>query len=171
MVKKASTHWLSDAEQATWRHYVTVSTVVSRMLDRELKEQHELSSEDYGILAMLSEAPDHQLRFRELGAALRLPKPFLTYRFQRLEQQGLVERRECGTDGRGAFAAVTEAGFDAIEAAAPTHVAGVRRFIFDHLDDQEMHLLGELMAKISAGIDADVCPTTTATGAEECSDG
>ena len=171
MVNNTSAHWLSDAEQATWRHYVAVSTTVSRMLDRELKEQHELSSEDYGILAMLSEAPDHQLRFGELGAALRLPKPFLTYRFQRLEQQGLVERRECGSDARGAFAALTDAGFDAIEAAAPTHVAGVRRFILDHLNEEEISVLGELLGKIITGIDADICPTAIAACDEECPGG
>jgi len=159
--------WLSDTEQNTWRKYVAVSTVVGRMLDRDLKDAHGLISEDYGILAMLSESPEHQLRFGELCESLRVPKPFLTYRFQRLEQQGLVERRECGADARGAFAAITEEGLDAIAMAAPTHVAGVRRMIFDHLDEPQIEQLGELLGTILAGIDEAVCPTV---GADCCPD-
>jgi DNA-binding MarR family transcriptional regulator len=50
-----------------------------------------------------------------------------------MERRGLVDRQECAADGRGAFVLLTAAGAEAIDAAAPRHVATVRRFIFDRL--------------------------------------
>ena len=158
--------WLTDAEQVAWRAYVTGSSVVGRLLDRALKA-HGLSPEDYGILAMLSEAPDRQLRLGELASQLRLPKPFLTYRFQRLEQSGLVERRQCPTDARSAFCVLTDAGVDMVTLVAPEHVASVRRALFDHLTPTQIGQLGRIMAAIIDGIDSgeNECESDCETGA------
>lgn len=145
--------WLSHAEQEAWRSYVTATSVVGRLLDRALKARG-LSPEDYGILAMLSEAPDHQLRLGELASQLRLPKPFLTYRFQRLEQSGLVERRQCPTDARSAFCVLTDAGVEMVTLVAPEHVASVRGALFDHLSPAQIGQLGRIMVAVIDGIDS-----------------
>jgi DNA-binding MarR family transcriptional regulator len=54
-----------------------------------------------------------------------------------MERRGLVSRQECEADGRGAFIELTTAGADAISAAAPRHVAAVRRLVFDRLSDAQ----------------------------------
>ena len=143
--------WLDDEEQQTWRAFIKAITVVDRLLDRDLKP-HGISPEDYGILAMLSEVPDQQLRFGELAETLGVPRPFLTYRFQRLESAGLVERRECPTDARGAYLGLTRAGAERVEDAAPAHVASVRHALFDHLDREQARQLGEIMRAVLGGI-------------------
>jgi DNA-binding MarR family transcriptional regulator len=144
--------WLSEDEQFAWRRFVRASSIITRMVDRGLKP-HGLSNEDYGILAMLSEATDGQLRFGDLADMLAVPRPFLTYRAQRLEAAGLVERRECPSDARGAYLGVTEAGAARVVEAAPVHVASVRAAIFDHLSEAETQQFGALMSAISDGLD------------------
>src|SRR5690554_4045537 len=109
--------WLAEDEQQTWRALIRATTILGRMIDRGLKP-HGLSPEDYGILAMLSEEPTGQLRFGELADLLAVPRPFLTYRFQRLEAAGLVERRDCPTDARGAYLGITPAGLERVVEAA-----------------------------------------------------
>lgn len=143
--------WLSDAEQRTWRAYITATVMVLRLLDKELRDAHDISLDDYGILAMLSEAPDDRARFGELAAVLRVPKAHITYRFKRLAERGLVRRERCETDGRGAFAALTAAGRRKVEEAAPTHVDGVRRHLLDHLDPDALCGLGRAMTAVTAG--------------------
>ena len=143
--------WLDDEEQETWRAFIKAITVLDRLLDRDLKP-HGLSPEDYGILAMLSEVPDQQLRFGELAETLGVPRPFLTYRFQRLEAAGLVERRTCPTDARGAYLGLTPDGAQRVVDAAPAHVASVRHAVFDHLTREQARQLGEIMRAVLAGV-------------------
>jgi DNA-binding MarR family transcriptional regulator len=51
----------------------------------------------------------------------------------RLEAQGLIERVRCDDDARGWNAVLTDAGLARLEQAWPTHLASVRRHVFDHL--------------------------------------
>jgi len=144
--------WLDPDEQAAWRAYVMATTTVHRLLDRALKP-HGLSTEDYGILALLSEAPEGELRLGELAQQIRVPKPFLTYRFQRLEQTGLVERRQCSDDARGVFGVLTALGRRTVEEVAPVHVASVRRLLLDALSRDQVLALGGIMDAVLVGID------------------
>ena len=44
------------------------------------------------------------------------------------------------------LAQLTDAGFEALRAAAPDHVASVRRHIFDHLDDDQVEAMASIFA-------------------------
>jgi DNA-binding MarR family transcriptional regulator len=142
--------WLDEQQQEAWRAYVTASRMVNRAVDRDLKEMFDMVSDDYGILVVLSESPARRRRFGDLAHELRFPKAHLTYRFQRLESQGLVERERCEDDGRGAYAHLTDRGYAVLVEAAPFHVASVRRHLFDFLDHD---LVQQLQAAMSAVID------------------
>ncbi|HWI02455.1 MAG TPA: MarR family transcriptional regulator, partial [Acidimicrobiales bacterium] len=56
------------------------------------------------------------------------------------------------TDKRGALAVMTDRGFAAIESAAPGHVEGVRRYVFDVLTPEQVRQLGEISAAIRDGL-------------------
>ena len=140
--------WLTADEQVSWRAFVTAMTMLSRQLNAEMLSAHDLSMDDYAILAMLSEAPEGRLRFGELADVLRVAKAHITYRFRRLEERGLVERQACATDARGAYAALTADGRSRIEAAAPTHVESVRQHLLDHLTPEQLRVMGEAMTAL-----------------------
>jgi DNA-binding MarR family transcriptional regulator len=79
-----------------------------------------------------------------------------------MERRGLVTREECTTDRRGAFVVLTAAGRQAIEHAAPEHVATVRQLVFDGLSKEQLATLestvNEILfrlghAEVSAAID------------------
>lgn len=151
----AQTRWLTDAEQAAWRPFITAVTILTRRLNAELLNAHDISIDDYAILSMLSESEGQRLRFGDLAGILRVPKAHITYRFRRLEERGLVEREPCPTDARGAFAALTAAGRDAIVTAAPTHVASVRTHLLDHLTPAQLEVVGEAMRAVVDAADPD----------------
>jgi DNA-binding MarR family transcriptional regulator len=65
-----------------------------------------------------------------------------------MEGRGLVAREECVDDGRGAMVRLTAAGRAAIEAAAPEHVATVRRYFFDQLSNREQAVLADLFGRL-----------------------
>jgi DNA-binding MarR family transcriptional regulator len=72
-----------------------------------------------------------------------------------MEARGLVTRRECPTDARGAFVVLTPAGRAAIEAAAPTHVADVRDAFIDVLTSVQLDTLAEISDAVLTRLSAD----------------
>ena len=155
--------WLSDDEQSVWRSFIRAMGLIGRALDRDMRSTHDLTGDDYGILAILSEAQGRQLRLGELANEISVPKTHLTYRISRLEKAGLVERVECPSDGRGVFAHLTDLGWDTLVDAAPDHVASVRRHLFDRLDDEQIEQLGTIMGRLVDS--APACP-----GDDPCDD-
>jgi len=109
----------------------------------------------YAILVVLSEQPDGALRMTEIADRLRYSKSRLTHAIGRLEERGWVERAACPTDRRGAYAVLTEAGLTALAPAAATHVAGVRRHLFDRLAPEQVAQLLAIGEAIAAPLVAD----------------
>src|ERR1700743_1213819 len=129
--------WLSDDEQRTWRTYLRMSSLLPAALNRELQQDSGLTLPEYEVLVALSEAPQRRLRPFQICEALNWEQSRLSHQLTRMERRGLVTRRECAADGRGGLIELTAAGADAIDAAAPRHVATVRRLIFDQLGDAQ----------------------------------
>ncbi|MFI6272421.1 MarR family winged helix-turn-helix transcriptional regulator [Micromonospora zamorensis] len=135
------TRWLDPDEQRTWRAYLTASRVLMDTLDRELQRDAGMPHAYYEILVQLSEAPGRQLRMSELAQAAGSSRSRLSHAVARLEAAGWVRREECPTDRRGQIAVLTDDGFATLAAAAPGHVEGVRRHLFDALSPAQVDQL------------------------------
>jgi DNA-binding MarR family transcriptional regulator len=140
------TRWLDADEQQAWRTWLQHSLLMFDRLDAELRRSHGIGLADYEILVQLSEAPDHSLRMNELAEQALVSRSRLTHRVDRLVEAGLVERQPCPTDRRGLFAVLSPAGLALLEAAAPTHVGGVRRYAIDPLSACTQQALTEQLA-------------------------
>ena len=140
--------WLSDDEQRAWRTYLRLSSLLPVVLNRELQQDSGLTLPEYEVLVQLSEAPGHRLRPYQVCEALNWEQSRLSHQLTRMERRGLVCRRECAADGRGAVVELTPAGAEAIGAAAPRHVAAVRRLVFDRLGDEQRAAFEEACAAI-----------------------
>ena len=77
----------------------------------------------------------------QLAEASTSSKSRLSHAVARLEERGWVERPDCPTDRRGQIARLTDAGFAALDAAAPGHVEQVRRSLFDRLTPEQVEQL------------------------------
>jgi DNA-binding MarR family transcriptional regulator len=140
--------WLSDAEQQTWRRYLRMSSLLPAALNRQLQQDCGLTLPEYEVLVQLSETPGHRLRPYQICEGLNWEQSRLSHQLTRMERRGLVSRHECAADGRGAFIELTAAGAAAISAAAPRHVAIVRKLVFDRLNDAQRVAFDEACAVI-----------------------
>lgn len=122
------------------------------VLNRELETEHDMSLAEYRILVMLSESPDGSLRMSDLADGVMSSRSRLTHQIRRMESEGMVERSQCVEDGRGVLAVITDVGRQRLAEAAPTHVSGVRNYLIDLLDRQEMRALAEVFDKVEAAI-------------------
>lgn len=145
-----TTRWLDPEEQRTWRAMLAVQAHLPAALSRDLQRDAGLSLSDFDVLVQLTEHPEGRRRVAALADALAWERSRVSHHVARMAKRGLVERVECEDDGRGAYIAVTPAGRAAIEAAAPRHVAEVRRLVLDALTPDEVRLLGDLQERILA---------------------
>jgi DNA-binding MarR family transcriptional regulator len=150
----AEVRWLTKEQQRVWRNYLAATRMVESEIERQLQRDSRMPATYYEIMVSLSEAPDRTLRMSELAERNRFSRSRLSHAVARMEAAGWIERRECPSDKRGAFAVLTEEGFAVLADAAPGHVEQVRSLLFDVLTDEQIGQLGEICATIrKAGAD------------------
>lgn len=137
------THWLTEDEQRAWRGLLRVGAELDAEVNRQLQVDG-LSKADYDVLVPLSEAPGGSLRPYEVAQVLAWEQSRLSHHLARMQARGLVQRRECTTDRRGAHVVLTDAGRAAIERAAPGHAEAVRALVFDGLTAEQVRALTEI---------------------------
>jgi DNA-binding MarR family transcriptional regulator len=141
--------WLTDAEQRTWRAWLEVMRLLPAQLEDRLHDRHDLNLTDYQVLVELSEAQEGRLRMTELANRTSLSKSRLSHQISRMEKAGLVERQDCPSDRRGAFAVITDAGWTLLRAAAPGHAHDVRELFIDLMSPEEVAVVGRAMGIIA----------------------
>src|SRR5919112_1092772 len=139
---------LSDTQQEFWRTFIESSWALHTRLEDELRTATGLSMADYHVMVVLSEAPEHRLRMGELAGRLVFSPSRLTYQISSMVKRGLVRKQACPDDGRGQEAVLTEYGLAELVAAAPLHLKTVRDSFIDHLDADELAVIGRAFAKI-----------------------
>ncbi|MGC9669122.1 MarR family winged helix-turn-helix transcriptional regulator [Planosporangium sp. 12N6] len=140
--------WLDEREHRAWRDFHVMRRRLESVVNRQLLHDAGLSAADYELLVPLSEAPGQRLRARDLGREVDWEKSRLSHHIGRMERRGLIERRECPTDARGAFIHLTEKGRLAVETVAPGHVETVRRYFIDLLTPAELDTLTSIADRV-----------------------
>ncbi|MFJ9697584.1 MarR family winged helix-turn-helix transcriptional regulator [Kitasatospora sp. NPDC101183] len=142
------TPWLTAGEQRMWRAHLEVAKLLDYQLSREL-QPHGLAINDYEILVVLSEAPDHRMRMTDLATATLQSKSRLSHQITRMETAGLVLRQECPGDRRGLYAHLTEQGWETMQRVAPDHVRSVRAHFIDRFTPAQLEAMYEALAPIA----------------------
>lgn len=146
--------WLTPSEQRAWRAYLESTKVLFDALDRQLQRDADMPHAYYEILVRLSEVSGRSIRMSELAERTQSSRSRLSHAVARLEERGWVRREDCVTDRRGQLAVLTDAGFAALAAAAPGHVASVRELVMDALTPEQLEQLATIgdaiVAKVAA---------------------
>jgi DNA-binding MarR family transcriptional regulator len=138
----------SDLEMEAWAGFLRAHATLVRELDDELTRAHDLPLSSYDVLVQLASTAGDEMRMSQLADAVLLSRSGLSRLVARLVDQGLVERRECDSDGRGAFATLTDEGRRRLEEARETHRGGVRERFLSRLSDAQQRQLGSAWKRI-----------------------
>ena len=139
---------LDTRELRAWRGMLRVHAQLSKALDAQLLAEHALPLSSYEVLMYLSDADNGRMRMNELAASVLLSRSGLTRLVDRLEREGYLERCSCAHDARGAFAVLTRAGREKVEAARATHLAGVRELFLSRFSSDELEVLGDAWDRV-----------------------
>jgi DNA-binding MarR family transcriptional regulator len=139
-----------DPRLETWRTFLVAHAQVRRRLERELQAEQSMGLGEYEVLLLLLWADDRQLRMSDLAERLGLSRSGVTRLIDRLEADALVERASCDTDRRGSWATLTEAGYDRLRRASPTHLRGVGEHFLNRIPADELEALRRTLDRVLA---------------------
>ena len=151
--KSAQEPWLSAAQLRAFRAFMSVQMRMNNAMNRQLQSDSDLSLADYHILRVLSDARGGPLQVSDLAAQIGWERSRTSHQLRRLCERGLAERVPSLDDGRATDAMLTPAGREAIDAAAPGHVALVRQLFFDPLPDELLAPLTAALEHVQVNID------------------
>lgn len=147
--------WLDDAEMDTWLAFAPMLVRLPLELDRQLQRDSDVSLIEYHVLAGLSAQEDRSLRMSTLARWAGAQLPRMSQVASRMEARGWIVRRPDPQDRRTTLATLTDAGFAVLRAAAPGHVAAVRRLVLDPLTSAQVRHLGAISERVLHVIDPD----------------
>ncbi|WP_202889020.1 MarR family winged helix-turn-helix transcriptional regulator [Nocardiopsis dassonvillei] len=148
----ARTRWLEPDELAAWLANSALMISLPAALDARMQREARMTFFEYMVLSVLSEQPEHTLRMSELAARTSASLSRLSHVAGRLEKRGLLTRVRVPGAGRRTDAVLTGAGYEAVAAAAPGHVAAVREYLIDGLGPQELAALRRIGTAVEAAI-------------------
>ncbi|WP_025252556.1 MarR family winged helix-turn-helix transcriptional regulator [Corynebacterium vitaeruminis] len=140
--------WLDEEEQKFWRLMLAANRKIERTIDVALQQANGLTSSEFAVLVTLSEAPERQLRLRDLCAGLDWDRSRTSHQITRMERRGLVNKVKCEGDGRGVIVSLTADGLARLDEAAPSHVETVRRLVIDDLNHQDIPVISRFFQGI-----------------------
>jgi DNA-binding MarR family transcriptional regulator len=149
-----------DPRLRPWVAFLRTHAALTRRLESELEDGAGLSLADYDALFQLASSERRALRMNELADRLLLTRSGVSRLVDRLVEDGYVERSRCATDGRGAYAVLTERGETRLREAAPTHLAGIERHFLAHLPAEDAAAFTRALETILADLDPAGEPTS-----------
>lgn len=146
-------NWLDEREYRAWRGFHDLRIHLIGYLSSRLMAESGLSSADFEVLVTVSEAPDRRLRAVDLGRTLGWEKSRLSHQVTRMERRGLVQREDHPGSKRSTDVVLTEAGYEAISAAAPLQLVQVRRAFIDLLTPEQLDTLADIAQVVVANLE------------------
>lgn len=136
--------WPAAEANAAFMAVVRVETILHRCMKRQLAEL-DLSVIDYGALVNLGLGCDTGCTLAALAENLLVAPTRLTYVIDRLQGNGLVERRPHDADRRSVLAVITTMGRERLDLA--TRAVAGDNFGFGDMDDSDLQILTRIMLR------------------------
>jgi DNA-binding MarR family transcriptional regulator len=137
-----------------WRAVLEVHRDVVQHLERDFRESVGLDLLYYDVLLHVSEGQRGR-RMTELADAVVLSKSGLTSVVDRMEADGLLERRPDPDDRRAVRVVLTPRGEERFREAAEQHAETVRRIFTSIVTDDEAGVIVDVLGRVRERVRAD----------------
>jgi len=139
---------LSKIHNLAWRKFLSTQVVLIEQIEQDLVKADLPPLTWYDILFAISEAPEKKLRLHELAQTVLLSRSNVTRLVDRLEKAGFLQREQCSSDRRGAFATISDEGLTILEQMWSIYEAAILKYFACHLDETEAKLFIKLLNRM-----------------------
>ncbi|MBG0739209.1 MarR family transcriptional regulator [Paeniglutamicibacter antarcticus] len=144
---------MSHRQLATdaWESLFRAQVSVARKLQSDPAFKN-VNMREYDVLFNLSRCPSGWLRLNELYDHVLLSQPSISRMVDRLEQQGLLQRKTVAEDRRGVLIGLTDAGRQLQRDIGRDHVRDINGLVGSALTDAELTQLKKLTDKLRKSV-------------------
>ena len=139
---------VSPEEFRAYSALIASSTLLQRAVERNLREQADLTQVQFEILMNLATAGDAGIRMAQLADALIVSRSGLSYQVAQLESRGWITRERSADDERGVVAHITPEGERMRQGVFAGHVDIVRSAFLDAVEPGELATLTETLERV-----------------------
>jgi DNA-binding MarR family transcriptional regulator len=140
---------ISDEEFRAYAALIASSTLLQRAVERNLREQADLTQVQFEILMNLSIAGATGIRMAQLADALIVSRSGLSYQVAQLESRGWITRQRSTDDERGVIAHITPRGERIRQRVFAGHTDVVRRAFLDAVEPDELATLTAALERVA----------------------
>jgi len=140
---------ISQGEFRAYAALIASSTLLQRAVERNLREQADLSQVQFEILMNLSIAGKDGIRMAKLAEALIVSRSGLSYQVAQLETRAWITRQRSADDDRGVIARITPKGEQIRKRVFDGHVDVVRSGFLDVLEPAELATLTAALERVA----------------------
>ncbi|HET7573123.1 MAG TPA: MarR family transcriptional regulator [Gaiellaceae bacterium] len=144
-----------------WIRFLRAHAAITRELSTRLETAHGLTLSDFDVLVQLYYAPSRRMRRVDIARTVLLTASGVTRLLDGLERNGLVRKERCESDARVTYAALTERGVAAFEAARHDHRSDIEELFGSNFSSGERETLAELLGRLP------LAPTSPACTSDE----
>ncbi len=143
---------LDSAQNSLWKLFLTAHTRLVDRVEQDLKQADLPPFEWYDVLIALKQAPEQRLRLSELAEVLLVNRTNVTRLADRLEAAGLIQRKICKDDRRGAYAVLTEAGLKMQQKMWTVYAQSIAQYFGRHLTEKDTKLFTKALSAMLAAL-------------------
>ena len=133
---------------SAWGALLQVHAAVVPVLDAKLMTEAGMPLRFYDVLLELAAAPERKLRMSDLAERVVLSRTRVSRLVDEMASAGLLMREQNPSDGRSAYAALTELGLRRYRQAAPTYLDGIEAHFARLLSDRELKALTAALQRV-----------------------
>ncbi len=132
----------------TWGLLMEASAAVNRRLEQEMQQELGIPLTFFEVLLRLSRGDGDGVGLNALAAQVSFSSGGFSRLVDRMEAQGLVERRPCPSNRRSTLVAVTGRGRTVLQDAVGVHADGLRRHLLAALGPEGVAGLASTMRTV-----------------------
>lgn len=132
-----------------WEGLTRAHNVMAAALEKDMIPDAGVPLGWFEVLNHLTRAPGGLLRFQELAKVAGITDSGASRRLDQMIKAGLIERLECPTDRRGAFAHITTKGKAAHKRAHAVYVRSLERNLGNVLSPGEAESLRSALERLA----------------------
>jgi DNA-binding MarR family transcriptional regulator len=127
----------------------SIYTLVNDRLESELARQCGITTSEFEAMVYLHGVEPGQARLGDLNGAVSLSQPALSRLVVRLEQAGLMCRKDSVSDKRVVLLALTDQGRDLLDRSIRIQADIVHTLLTDRLSSEEQERLVQTLSRVS----------------------
>lgn len=136
-----------EPQLSAWRAVLNAHAELVSRIEAELAAANLPPLGWYDVLWAVRRAPGRRIRMAQLADSLTLSRGGLTKLVDRLEHEGLLRREPADDDGRGFYAAITEAGTAVLRRMWTVYSRVLRETFAASIDEDEARVIASALGR------------------------